>query len=355
MRRIAFILCAAIALTSLTGCTTEIYDRLLIKAIGIDREKDEFSISVRAADFKNDEEYIIKSKGKTVFSALSDLSERTGDIQLYSHMYFIAVGQSMLKEDLRNSLDFFYRYYKSQVTAILYLAEDKASDIIECRKDKKLISSEEIAKIATKVNNSGKVIDSSLMDFVSDSERPGGGAILSVIKSGKDELSVSGSALFENYRYLASCTPAETEGLLMAKGNMKNGSVSAETDEGMVSAEINACKAKLEQNGENKYKLSLEAEVSLASSAGYQPDGNGYSAISKAFSEEIKKKATAALKKTYKSGCDILGIGYKLYLESSEEWRNSEKDWSKIVSGFSFDINASVKIRRIGEENFPYG
>lgn len=125
------------------GNTTEINDRLIIEAIGIDiTGKDDFRITVQAldsissgsGDTSANGDNITRSYcfyGDTVADAISEISAKTGLIPLFSQMRIILLGEKVVREKLNEALDYFIRENTARNDVLIAAASGEAKDITD--------------------------------------------------------------------------------------------------------------------------------------------------------------------------------------------------------------------------------
>ena len=126
-------LCLAVLLTVLlfSGCAPELYERILISAIGVDRTDAGYRITARAAKTQEDgAESCLSGEGRTVPEALNQLAFSTGQKPLYSHNTLVIFGMGCAQDGLNGCVDFFIRHYDSRPTVKVFLSETTAEDIL---------------------------------------------------------------------------------------------------------------------------------------------------------------------------------------------------------------------------------
>lgn len=341
---------------SFSECSLELYERMLIKGIGIDFAEDVYTVTVRVANVPDEGEKLISSKGLTVYDALNNLSLQSGNKQMYTQSNFVIFGKGAVEIGIGDSVDFFLRYFKSNPTIKLYMAEDTAIKILEMKKDGKLIPSENIANLMKSEKYCGKVVKSDIMNFVSMSRDFGDSSIMPVIAASEEGLNISGTALFKNLKLTGTLTDNETAGYLTAIGKQEGVASVVNSDKyGIVTGEAVGTKSEITFS-EDLSQVNVKARVNclLASvTVGKIIEDQDIAEIEKLLSDKMKESVTSAVNTSYKNGCDTLNLAYKLYMEETDYWKANEKNWDSILGSLKFNIEVDVHLNKVGEENRP--
>lgn len=348
---------ALIVAVVLSGCsTTDLYHRLFIKGIAVDKAKDSFEVTVRVENFKTKEEETLSAKGESIYDAVTNLSLITGKNQMYSHSFYVIYGKELAKNDIRSAMDFFIRYYRSHPSIKILIADGKASDIITAKKNDKLISSEEIRKFEKSEYNCGKTVSVTLREFVAQSENISKTTLAPVISKDEMGLGIYKTAVFTDYELKTEISDDDTMGIKMARGEIEGGAVVAENEElGLITAEILDGKSKLTCPDENHLNLDITLSCGLASMTytGRQNINCSHKVIEKLLEEEAEKYVSTALKKTYAESTDVLDASYVLYKIDFRKWDRIQKKWFETLPDIECDINVNVDLKRLGEEDKP--
>ena len=122
----------AILLLLSAGCTTELYDRMLIHAIGVDLLEDGVQVTVRISrPGQEEKEQVVSGVGASVYLALESIKLQTGKIPLYSHNYLVIFGRECCERGLDRVLDFFVRHFESRPSVQLFMAETTAEAVLQ--------------------------------------------------------------------------------------------------------------------------------------------------------------------------------------------------------------------------------
>ncbi len=342
-----------------TACTTELYQKNMIKAIGIDLVADEYEITVRYSTLdEEDDEKIVKSKGDTVYDALNKLSLITGKEQMYSKTSFVVIGEEVAKDGVDKVIDFFIRYFRSRPTVNLYVSKGSASEILNTEIDGKLIPTDTIQSYTENSENTGKTVTSTVLELISETNGQGTSSILPLIeKTEKDEILCTKSVVLKDYKLVYELSEEETHGFLMAMGQYENGTVVVhDKNDNKISTQVDIKDAMLEYElieGAPKFSLKIKAEAAIVAVPLLDEDANYYE-IENLISEEINKLAEQCIKNSHENDIDILSLGYNIYINDSQYWRENSENFEKTIHVMNVNVSTETDITRIGEEDNPF-
>lgn len=147
----------------------------LIVTLGVDKNEEGYTVTTQIAvpegskNQNNNNEAVISSDGKTIFEAVSNISDRTGWYPKLSFCNLIVLGESMLSENVMSVVDFFIRSYKVEDSAILSACEGSAKELLLSSSPLDNISGISLSKIFVKdYEGASKVLPTSIKEFCSN-------------------------------------------------------------------------------------------------------------------------------------------------------------------------------------------
>lgn len=147
----------------------------LIVTLGVDKTEEGFTVTSQIAvpegskNQNNNNEAVISSDGKTVYEAVSNISDRTGWYPKLSFCNLIVLGESMLEDNVMEVVDFFIRSYKVEDSAILCACEGSAKELLLSSSPLDNISGISLSKIFVKdYEGASKVLPTSIKEFCSN-------------------------------------------------------------------------------------------------------------------------------------------------------------------------------------------
>ena len=213
------VLLSLILTLTASGCAPELYERLLISAIGVDRTATGCRVTVLASETTEaGGQSTFSGEGDTVPEALSQIALESGRTPLYSHNAAILFGMQCAESGISEQLDFFIRHYDSRPTAKVFLAEDTAESVL-LQTD---LTAERFMQLPNGAKYSGAAADVNLLQLVNGLYGINTTAALPVLRA--DDLPTPvGTAVLQSYRLCAVLTPAEAQGLSALQGTLSGG------------------------------------------------------------------------------------------------------------------------------------
>lgn len=354
-RLLLCLLCVLLILPSLSGCAgRELYERLLIHGVGVDREGEGYLVTVRSSvSAGEDGEECYRCRGPSVLAALDQLSLSTGRRPFYAHNYLVVFGRSCAEQGLDDCLDLFLRYYNVRPAVQMYLADDRAEDVLSFEADGKYLPMDELQQLGASSEETGLSLRVTVLEFYNAGHRPGSAALLPVLTPEEDRVRVTGAACFSGDRLAALLDQPETRGYLAAKNRLKSGeAVLLGRSFGQVTVSLTDCQAKLSRAGEAgdpafSLDLSLRADLSSLDSGRQALSADSYPAIERALADQLEDEVRAMFQKTSRAGCDVLGLGGLLSRRDSATWAALEDSWEERLPGLSLTVQARATVDRL--------
>lgn len=359
LKRVFAVLLCALLLLPLYGCTgRELYERLLIHGIGVDAQEDGFLVTVRSSLSAEDEgEELFTCYGRSVLEALNSLSRSTGRQPFYAHNYLVVFGKSCAQQGLDHCLDFFVRYYNTRPAVRVYLAEEKAEDVLSFQKDGKFLRMSELQQLSDSSRETGNTVGVELLDFINAVKRPGCAPVLPVLRAEEQGVEVVSTACFDGYRFRDFLTLSETRGFLAVKNELERGEAVVFGEFGGVTLSLRGAKGKVsvsvsEENGVPAFVLDVrvKGDVSAISNGRDRLKREEYADIETALSQTLTTEIQGAVKKAVlENGCDIFGFGAMIYRSDPQRWKELEKDWTETMKRCAYTVNVQSTVARLEE------
>ena len=361
MKKIVCLLLCGFLLFTLSGCTgRELYERLLIHGIGVDAGPDgSVTVTVRSSiSAENEGEEYFKCQGKSVLEALNSLSLSTGRKPFYAHNYLVVFGKSCAERGLDECLDFFVRYYNTRPAVQMYLAEDKAEDILSFQKDGKYLKMGELQQLGDSSRETGRAASVEILDFVTGVKRQGFSPILPVLRAEEDGVKIVSTAYFDGYALKGFLTLDETRGYLAVKKKLMNGEAVVEGRDGLgtVTLSLSDGSGKISRKQLQKnlpaflLQVQVTGDVSAVSGGKDQLAPKDYPELEKLLAETLRQEIEDALTKTVLTdSCDIFGFGALLYRQNPDYWRQISGEWNTLMTQCSYEIEVTAKVCRLAQ------
>lgn len=162
----------------------------IVTAIAIDKAGDKYEITAQIAlpeandtNTENQKTQLV-GKGKTVASAVKNIADSSGWFPHLSFCNLIILGNDTLQDDCIEVLDYFEKSYRIQNSALVVLADGKASDVLKESSPLDHISSFAIQKVLLKaLGFDNDTATKDIREFIVDYYSFSSSSFLPIIKS----------------------------------------------------------------------------------------------------------------------------------------------------------------------------
>ncbi len=352
---------------------TELNERLIIEAIGIDYEDGIYKVTIEGLDSftaGSDTNSISSGRltkcymfeGETIGMAMNDISRVTGQIPLFSQARVLIIGFDTAENRLSEVLDFFRREYTTRTDILVAVAEKKASETVSADFGENVSAGNIIEAGLLSWRHTGKCAYTPLYRFLNSLMGETDSAfcpLISVKKnefSDKNEVSLGGTAVFRQDGSIFTLSEKETLAFMMINNSIENADLTAENDKGICTFEIIECKTKTRiatDNGKARIGISVNLRCDIP-----EFQSKNFTGLSK---EDTEKTALYAAEKTaallcsviekvcFTENCDAFTLGRKINLKDHKFYKNVLLESSSYEDIFEFDISVKINIRRIGK------
>lgn len=349
-------LCAALLVTQ-TACTgLELYERLLIHAVGVDwTEEAGYTLTVRSASAPGEEhEECFTCAGPTVAQALSTLVLTAGREPFYAHNYLVVFGEGCAAV-LPDALDFFLRFHNVSPTVQLYLARGEASEVLTYEENGKLLPIARLQQLGEAQDASGLSLHVELLDFINTARRAGASPMLPRLALTEEGPRTEGAAFFREGELRGDLTGEDVQAFLLGKGRLRGGSVLLEDPAlGQVTLAFTGSSARVEtaptDGGAAAFTLTLALQADAVSLSGGRErlDPEDYPLAEALLARRMEAALRTLWEKTaVRQGCDVLGLGAALYRAHPDAWLARESRWPALLPQCAIDIRLTAHISRL--------
>lgn len=373
--RILTVLLLAGLFTAFSGPVrgVEINDRLIIEAIGIDRDEAGWAVTVQTLDSASagtgenalGGERLTETRtvtGLTVADALSRLAFLTGYSPLFSQAKLLILGRSAANGDLLSVLDVFVRQYNTRSDILVAAAKDSAGDILRADFGPNVIGAKVAQNAVLSGKDTGRTAAVPLYRFMALYRSETDCAYCPVLAAAKDRedpettvMENGGTAFFGDggIRFLLS--PEETAVFLLLTGQYRRGEWRTETPDGSFFFKAVKAHTKTEtvlSGDEPSFFINAVLTCDLSEFA--PTDGRVLTdeAVKKAAlqsAEELHSTAEKILKKAYEDeGCDIARFARRVLLRSPKLYKTFTNGTKK--PPVQTHVTVEVTVRRTGGE-----
>lgn len=334
------VLLSLILTLTASGCAPELYERLLISAIGVDRTATGCRVTVLASETTEDGgQSTFSGEGDTVPEALSQIALESGRTPLYSHNAAILFGMQCAESGIAEQLDFFIRHYDSRPTAKVFLAEDTAESVLLQRD----LTAERFMQLSNGAKYSEAAADVNLLQLVNGLYGVNATAALPVLQS---------------YRLCAVLTPAETQGLSALQGTLSGGEFTVKDEAfGTVSLKVRSTNSNIIFTGtaeqpEFTARIHVIAEVSAVTNTAKHVGNEAFPRFETALANCTEERLAAYLKNA--NGADAAGLSEVIFRTAPNVWREMGESRAEKLSKAEITFHVTAEVQRVEEEDIPY-
>nr|WP_263326770.1 Ger(x)C family spore germination protein [Neobacillus sp. Marseille-Q6967] len=373
MNRATHFILVLTVLTLLTGCwdRTEINDMAFVVATGVDKRKNEYSVTVQVplpsslggagssggggGTSGEGPYYIAQGTGGNLRRGLEDIQSRLSRRLYFGHRRVIIIGEEMAKDGISEVLSAVFTQPQSRVSTFLLISKGEAVKLLESQPRMEQYSGEAIREMAK------SSLNRTVLDALQNMNRPGIDTVVPVIeatgtikedKNGK-EVSMTDFAVFKKDKLAFTTKQKESRAVLWLEQKMrkktfpfetiKNKEISVQVIENTVNPSFQ------EVNGKPEFTLSVRVTAVLFEN---EPnlkieDPKTYHFIIGKMEKAIKEEIKALLDHAHSEGADVYGFGWYLYRTHHQEWQDRwEKNWEQTLKEMKVTVKVNGDIQR---------
>ncbi|MGE5613565.1 MAG: Ger(x)C family spore germination protein [Bacillota bacterium] len=368
------ILCLFMLFT-LTGCLggREINDLEIVIGMGVDKDENTGNILLTAQVVKEaeagrssgkgggggDDEafWNVSSTGNSIFDAVRQITHKTGNRLFVSHSQAVIFGNDIVEEGLQKYIDFFLRAHEMRPTALILVAEDRASDVMDAKPATEKFPAMHIAKLVKNYGFTSHFYKVNMKDFASCLMSTAKAPIAPLVGVSQGEESkdiyVSGMAVFKKDKMVGKLNQDEVRGLLWVLGEVKSGVLLVPSPNKQGNAVLEIIKAKSKVTPEIKdgqiiihVKIIEESSLSEKTTTENLATTSAIKKLEEASAEIIRQEIMAAFDKSKELKADFFGFGEMLHKKYGSEWKVLKANWDNIYPTIELNIGVEAKIRK---------
>lgn len=363
----AFSLCSC-------GSTTEINQRSIVHAVGIDKAEEGYEVSLQIfspsgtgsdtpIDVSQSNTKVVAAKGKTIYEAVKACEYLLGGDIFMGHNKFIIFGSSLYNEDMTELLSWFAKENENYLGVTVGLAENDAKKVLDIKLTDGASAVENMQLIHEYAVKSGTTAEGDLVMLFNQLDESGGNGLLPVFSVSEKEKSDQGdggggegdtkkeqyleikkTAVLKDKKVVGFVNHEEMAGVLWLVDRMEKNMVTLEHEGEKFDAELE-CKmvsAKLYiKDGKPLIRCSIRAEVRLVEEVSAEIK----EAVCHLSEKKILSDCEAAVSKTVgELGADVLRIEKLTKFYEPSLFREYEDNFSEIVrsTGFVADVECRL-------------
>lgn len=366
----------------ITGCDNyhELNDLGIVSAIGIDKEDDNYVVSLQIINTQKAESTNIpfsnfitfEGKGKSVEQAISNIDKESSRFLYFSHLNLLIISDEIAKEGVVDVFDFFVREPISRTEFYILLAkENKAKDILSTftalNPNPSMKITESLKQTAV---NSSNTMDLQFITLLQNLLKKGVNIVMPSVtiegnvEEGKEEGNIENSTpksklvlselgIFKDNKLLGYLTDDEAFAFNIVVNEFKQGNVSYQCDDkNFISLRIDKVKSDVKPIfKDNKFTvdLKIKGEFSIfENNCHMKAVKEVYEEIENKTNELIYKQINDLILMTKNKETDIFGFGNKFYLNDYKNFKSAEKNWNDIYKDMDIKISTDFNLIKKG-------
>ena len=368
MKKLAIISMICLLLIIFTGCdvTTELNQRTIVQAIGIDYDEltQRYNVVLQyysptassgegATRISGDNVKISVSEADTIIDAISDGATKNGKENFYGHCEFVIIGKSLAEKGIKHVTSFLDGDFMIRSNIKLLIAETTAEQVLKTKINENIMPVQAIDTILSETQTKTQRKNINYYKIASVLNNKSGDVAIPIISieqdDGKSSFLADKMAIFKDQNMVAVLDRAEALGgyflrnetgntvLSLSEGGSEKAVEIFYSDcvigykDGAFTAEI-SCKAFVRQiYPENIATADIEKEMQRGAEA------------------KITEYCVGAYSKAVKqNGSDIFNLKKTLLVKNNAEFVQNEADIENFLKNADFKINVTVNIDRSG-------
>lgn len=324
----------------------------------------------------------LKNTASSVFVALREDTHVSNKKLYLAHTEVAVFGRSIAEEGIADYLDYFMRDPELRPGILLFVAEDRADDILDLDVKTEKLPAMNLKKLATDQKNTSQSLLVRLIDFAqklnSEYTAPvaplvrikpestgsigSGGGILTGNGGGSGEsrreetsdVSVSGLAVFHRDVMVGTLDPTETRGLLWATGEVKYSLLTVPAAGGKATVEIfrakGSMKPEIRENGSVSMQIKVTGEATLGSSLTTEnlAKPEKLEQLQGEVSKLVEQEIRTTFQKAKEMHADIFGFNETISGRHPKQWEKMKDNWEQVFQEMELKISVDIKIRDAG-------
>ncbi len=316
-----------ITLLSMNIRSTELSDRAIVQALGVDYSNAQYKVTAQVynpenGDTEKSQTKILTGQGSNIAQAIDDINRKNSKTLYLSHNSFVAIGLECASSQIENVFNFFQNEPQTRPDIAIILT-DKAENLIGFTSDENTTPAKSVVEILNNATSNGTLSDMRLYEILRQKQSPTSDYALAVVSVGDTSISPTGTLVFKGNSPAVFLDEDTTRGYSFIKGNIKDAFLSVNNFGIDIKTAISKTEIKVIDNTAEFY-VNIDIQ------------GTAKEGDVKEIAEDLKIKVTnqaqnAVETALLENGCDIFEFGSMLrrthptLLKEHKNWSNDQK------------------------------
>lgn len=237
---------------------TPITSRMMVYAIGIDKDGEKFKITLAANNVETASETdVVSAEGETFYSALSEAEKAASKEIFLGHTGIIIIGQEAANDNFTGFLDYTARNFRMRMNIkLLTVMNSTAKEILDLKGEAGnniLFKLDSLINTVTTASDNCTLLNRVVQDIANEETDPVTLAVKVITNenTGEKELSLAGFALYKDESLNSFITEDIADVYSLINGKYKVESMTVDADE-KISVEIVTTETKIKYTDQSK-------------------------------------------------------------------------------------------------------
>lgn len=295
----------------------------------------------------------VSDTGKNSNYIIREMQHKMSRRIYVAHSQVIVIGKDQAKVGVRDCLDFFARAAEARMTLTMFVAKEKAKDILDHMPEFEKLPSVELSKIIKdqKITSNAPLITEFefIKAMISKTTAPVAPMVEVIEDNDKTRLKVSGCAVFKGSRMVGEFDNKQARGLLFVQSKVKTGVLLVSVQDTTATIEIREAKSKVEPilytNGMTEINVDIDATLGLGDQSGTLNLSSLENELEflDASQTAIKDEIQSAVDKSKELNADVFGFGEYLNRKYPDQWKDMKDHWNELYKNIKVNITVKAK------------
>lgn len=296
------------------------------------------------------------TSGTHLGDCLRDVSRRCGKDVYLSHDLIILFDRAAAEEGIYNYLDYFMRDNELRINVSVLVTDGDIEDIMDTASELMKTPAVNMAALADRMTEVSEWENVTVLNFVENMMRQRKGTVAPCVSlsavPGRDELFISGCAVFSGDKMVGKINSEEAKGILWLADKMDSINIMLKFGDSEIGVDVKRSKTKLtvaeNENGEIFFKAKIRADVHLITDADDILKTMGRDAVRAKLNAAVADQVCVSLDRMRSMGVDVFGLGDKLYKKKPELWKSLEADWTERFKEIYVEVTVNSSVQESG-------
>lgn len=337
----------------LSGCMgkTNLNERAVVSAVGVDFKDGEYEIALEIFDGKGQDEgqsaekaKVITARGRSVSEAVENAGISLGRSVFLGQNRVVLIGKGLAERGVSGVLTYFDEGGVTLKSSPVAVTDGTAVGLLN-KAQAVGVTSEKLLEILENCEKNGIAPNVLIYEFERDSYFPFDSAVMPIVSlqggDERDEVTVSGSAVFKGQKMVCDLSREETRGYLWISGKIRKTAIQLPLGEESTALGIERARVKISpefSGGSQRFRVEIRAEATKKA-----PNRADLQRLCEA---EIEKECRAATERAlFQNGADIFGLSRKIWRKTPDEFRKIRGREAEALSEAEFLFEVKVRIK----------